>query len=69
MLRSLFVDPLRLLTRWAWKRWGCRLQVFMALPTRREMRVMVARGFYEITVDLDSLRGELTAPRDHQTLH
>lgn len=68
MLRSLFVDPIRLLARRAWMRWGCRLLLFMAMPTRREMREMVRKA-------LDTAVAEafphLAFKHDdkHQTLH
>jgi hypothetical protein len=40
-MRSLFADPLRLLARWAIKRYGVRVVVFASMPTRREFQAIV----------------------------
>ncbi len=64
MLRSLFVDPIRLLTRWAVHRWGSQVIAFAILPTRREMRVIVRRCMGD---GIASLVADEMAKAEHRT--
>jgi hypothetical protein len=85
MLHDFVIDPFRLLLRKAWKRWGCRLLVFMAMPTRRELRALFrgclpggkpTGGVLGTTASIDIRGGEFDTPRgefvvqkDRNTLH